>query len=120
MKDDDIKPSSKVFQGIVEMLAALMEAPVSPQDIHRITGLGKTTIYRYIKTLHDRRIIYISTWETKVFGGYYFPKYMFNFSGNTPDAVCPEPLSEKELARRVRKKQEIYVRPQSNNLGSNT
>lgn len=74
--------------------------PDTTAGIHEKTGLGKTTIHRWIKSLHEAGEVHISSWRRVEGGGPFMAVYA---PGAGEDAQCRlKPLTEAQKSRRYR------------------
>lgn len=81
------------------MLAAL---PGDQNQVREATGLGKTTVWRWLKSLHEAGESHITGWARAPGGGPFLATYA---AGAGVDVVCKiKPLSEKAKQRRHQKK----------------
>lgn len=75
--------------------------PGNWRDIHQRTGLGRTTIWRWLTHLHAAGDIHISGWQAGGTPGTWLPRYAV---GAGQDAPKPEPLTEAEKSRAYRQR----------------
>ena len=69
-------------------------SPLSVQDVMRLNGVSKQAAAYRLKRLWDRKILYIASWQRGVGRGAPSPAFAI---GGLPDAVRPQPLTQKEM-----------------------
>jgi DNA invertase Pin-like site-specific DNA recombinase len=74
--------------------------PGSHAEIIKQTGLGRTTVWRWLKQMHQERCIHIARWHRTPGGGPFIPTYA---KGPGKDAPCRlKPLTEAQKSARFR------------------
>lgn len=74
--------------------------PGNPADIAASTKLARTTVWRWLKAMHQDGECHVAKWMRNPQGGPFLPVYA---AGPGVDAVCAlKPLTEKQKSRRYR------------------
>lgn len=73
--------------------------PATPRDIREQTGLGVTTIWRWLKDLHQSGEIHIERWVRGDTPGPWLPVYA---PGEGRDARKPTPKTDAQVSRAYR------------------
>lgn len=82
-----------------EVMAAL---PGTAKSIETSTGRGKTTVWRWLKDIHDAGECHIVKWSRCELGGPFVAHYV---AGPGVDAVCRlRPFTEAQKSARYRRK----------------
>lgn len=87
-------------------LTLLIEYHYSQKQLQELTGVGPTTIARWLSTFHQgpKNLIYISKYERSATVGPYTAFWAFGYM--MPDAPKPPPLSRVEKNSRLRRRRQ--------------
>lgn len=85
------------------LFVLLNEYHYTQKQLHEKTGIGKTTIARWLSTFHQKpkNLIYVYKYERSKTVGPYTAYWAWGYM--MPDAIRPPPISKKEKARRCRR-----------------
>jgi hypothetical protein len=57
------------------MLEEMLDGPFTTRNLMEVSGLGKSSVYRYVRTFHARSVVHISGWEKDAAGRALIPVY---------------------------------------------
>jgi hypothetical protein len=90
------KPQAKVGAlTLANLILALQEGPQTCTDLAEITGLHRSTLWRYLHTFYTKKVIHIAEWHLDSNGHCNVRAYQL---GNLPDAK--KKVKRRTLARR--------------------
>lgn len=84
------------------MVAAITEKPGNLPQLQKRTGLAKTTVWRWVKELHDNDEVHITGWTRVREGGPFKATYSIGKGDDLPCSILP--YSEAQKSRRFQKK----------------
>lgn len=94
------KPQNKVNAlSLAIMLGEMLDGPFTVKSLMEVSGLGKTSLYRLLRTFHAKKVVHISDWEKDAAGRVCVPVYSLGVG--------------KDAKRQTKSKQEVnlaYVR----------
>lgn len=83
-----------------ELILALHKGPVSKYTLQDLTGLGNTTVSRWMQMLHRSELVYIADWSRVGTRGNWTAMWAFGYQ--RADKPKPKALTNAEYLKRYR------------------
>lgn len=83
-----------------ELILVLHKGPVSKYQMQELTGLGNTTVSRWIQMLHRAELAYVADWKRVGTRGNWTALWAFGYQ--RADAIKPKALTNAEYLKRYR------------------
>jgi len=88
---------------LAKLVWALATGQHTASELVHHTGLGLTTVKRYVHRMHEEQAVRIADWETDGRGAFTVPVFAMVYpNGPTDDKRRPKPLAANERSRRYR------------------
>jgi predicted DNA-binding WGR domain protein len=91
-----------------ELILAVHQGPVSKYKLQELTGLGNTTVSRWMQMLHRSQLVYIAKWDRVGTRGNWTALWAFGYQ--RVDALKPKPLTNAEYLKRYRQRKAAEAR----------
>lgn len=95
--------NSVAYANVVE---ALLDAPYTIDELAKLSGLARTTTWKFVHALRRRSLAYVGVWRTDTQGRYTRPAYSL---GNRPDALRPSPKTPTQRSAAMRKRKALLA-----------
>ena len=92
------------FIATTKLIHALNDSEYTAVELIEITGFGNT-IYRWIRKLHDLKLIYIIDWKRS--GKIWAPVYTWGFEKE--DKPKPKAMTQAEYNARAKRKKQLAL-----------
>ena len=100
------KPQHKVNAlTLAIMLEEMLDGPLTFRSLADVTGLGKASLYRHLRTFHAKGVIHIANWDKDAAGRVCVPVYEL---GRGKDAR-KRPKSKQEINREYAQRKRLRI-----------
>lgn len=100
------KPQHKLNAlSLAIMLEEMLEGPFTTQNLVEVSGLGKTCVYRFLRTFHAKSVVHISGWEKDSAGRVCVPVYTLGRGKDVKRKIKSKAETNREYIERKRMKE---------------